>query len=293
MKRNNLFTLALFCLIYLAGFTQNTYPMENNSITLPNGSQIQYEIGGSGSTTLLFLHGWCIHTGYWEQQLAHFAPKYRVVAMNLPGFGRSTATREEWTIENYSEDVTAFIDALDLKNVVLVGHSMSSEIALETAIHPNPRLVGIICVDNFKYVDVTWPEEDMQQMKAFFANLEANYAEMATGYAAQQLFTPETPEAVKNAVLKNIAEADPHISATSLIHLMQYSETEAEKLEKLPFTFYMINSDMPPTMEGGLKARCKNGYHLENVMGTGHYPMAEKPSEFNQQLEKVLTHMGR
>lgn len=294
MIRNIFLMLVWLCCFSVAGRAQNIPTMENNHLSIRNGKvTIEYFSQGEGPTTLLLLHGWCINATYWMPQIEHFSPNYRVVAMNLPGFGWSSAEREEWTIEEYAADLTAFMEVLNLENVVLVGHSMSSEIVVETAIQNNPRIVGVVCVDNFKFVDVAWPEEEVKQMWEFFGKLEANYAELATGYAAGSLFTPNTPIEVKNNVLQNIADADPHISATSLIHLMKYSETEAAKLEQLPHTFYLINSDMPPTDEIGLKNRCKNGYHLETVMGTGHYPMAEKPEEFNAKLESVLGKMGR
>jgi sigma-B regulation protein RsbQ len=54
---------------------------------------------------------------------------------------------------------------------------------------------------------------------------------------------------------------------------------------------YLINNDSIPTNEAGLKNHCKNGFQVETISATGHYPMIEKPEEFNLLLEKVLSEM--
>jgi pimeloyl-ACP methyl ester carboxylesterase len=87
---------------------------------------------------------------YWENQVEYFSENYNVYAIDLPGFGKSKAERTNWTIEEYANDVTAFIDTMNLKNVVIIGHSMAGEIMLQTALTNNPKIVGVVGVDNFK-----------------------------------------------------------------------------------------------------------------------------------------------
>ncbi len=92
---------------------------------------------------------------------------YSVYAIDLPGFGKSKAERINWTIEEYANDVTAFIDTMNLKNVVIIGHSMAGEIMLQTALTNNPKIVGVVGVDNFKLIDVEFTPEEMEQMTFF------------------------------------------------------------------------------------------------------------------------------
>jgi pimeloyl-ACP methyl ester carboxylesterase len=65
-----------------------------------NNTTIAYNQYGTGDTTLLFVHGWCINKEYWNDQSKYFSDKYKVVTLDLPGFGSSGKNRSEWTFEN-------------------------------------------------------------------------------------------------------------------------------------------------------------------------------------------------
>jgi pimeloyl-ACP methyl ester carboxylesterase len=99
------------------------------------GVNIAYTDNGKGDTTLLFVHGWCINKSYWTNQVSYFGKKYRVVTIDLPGFGQSGKNRTVWNAISYGRDVDSVISQLNLKNVVLIGHSMAGDIVLEAAVN--------------------------------------------------------------------------------------------------------------------------------------------------------------
>jgi len=253
--------------------------------------EINYFQQGQRDTTLLFLHGWCIDGTYWKNQVDYFSKAYHVVAIDLPGFGKSKAERTNWTVEEYANDVTAFIDTMNLKNVVIIGHSMAGEIMLQTALTNNPKIAGIVGVDNFKLIDVAFSPEQMKQMTDFFPMLEKDFKNSAPGYADMMLFHPTTSKEVKDRVKTDFANSDSVIGYGTFMNQMQYAYTDAQRLEQLNYQLYLINSDGFPTNEAGLKNHCKNGFQVETISATGHYPMIENPAEFNLILEKVLTGM--
>jgi pimeloyl-ACP methyl ester carboxylesterase len=266
--------------------------MTAKQITIRNNQvEINYFQQGQGNTTLLFLHGWCIDGTYWENQVECFSENYNVYAIDLPGFGKSKAVRTHWTIEEYADDVAAFIDAMNLKNVVIIGHSMAGEIMLQTALSNNPKIVGIVGVDNFKLIDVVFTPEQIKQMNDFFPLLENDFKNSAPAYADMMLFHPSTSKEVKDRVKTDFANSDSVIGYNTIITQMQYSSADAQRLEQLNYKLYLINSDSFPTNETGLKNHCKNSFQVETINATGHYPMIEKPAEFNLILEKVLTNM--
>jgi pimeloyl-ACP methyl ester carboxylesterase len=253
--------------------------------------EINYFHQGQGDTTLLFLHGWCIDATYWKNQVDYFSKNYNVYAIDLPGFGKSNAERTNWTIEEYANDVTAFIDTMKLKNVVIIGHSMAGEIMLQTALTNNPKIAGLVGVDNFKFIDLAFTPEQMKQMTDFFPRLQSDFKNAAPAYADMMLFHPTTSTEVKDRVKTDFANCDSVIGYGTFMNQMQYAYTDAQRLEQLNYKLYLINSDGFPTNETGLKKHCKNSFQVETIAATGHYPMIEKPAEFNILLEKVLTGM--
>lgn len=253
-----------------------------------NRVEINYLQKGEGETTLLFLHGWCINGMYWENQIDYFAGRYSVCAIDLPGFGKSKAERTNWTIEEYANDVTAFIETLNLKKVVLIGHSMAGEIMLQTALYNNPRIIGVVGVDNFKFIDVAFSPEVSKQITDFFPMLEKDFKNAAPFYADLMLFHPTTPNEVRERVKNDFASCDAVIGYNSFMNFMKYSATDAQKLEQLNYRLFLVNSSGSPTNESGLANHCKKGFQVEAVSATGHFPMIEKPADFNLLLDSCI-----
>jgi pimeloyl-ACP methyl ester carboxylesterase len=291
MNRKAILIIVIASLLLNSSKAQTTKSMTAKQITIREKVVINYYHQGQGDTTLLFLHGWCINGMYWKNQVDYFSKTYNVFAIDLPGFGKSQAERTNWTIEEYASDVTAFIDTMNLKNVVIIGHSMAGEIMLQTALSNNPKIIGIVGVDNFKIIDVAFSSEQMKQMTDFFPLLEKDFKNSAPEYADMMLFYPTTSKEVKDRVKTDFANNDSVIGYATFMNQMQYASTDAQRLEQLNYKLYLINSDGFPTNETALKNHCKNNFQVETISATGHYPMIEKPVEFNLILEKVLTGM--
>ena len=292
MNKKAFFLMVIASLLGSVSQAQTLKSMTAKQVTIRDKQvEINYFQQGQGDTTLLFIPGWCIDGTYWENQVDYFSKSYNVFAIDLPGFGQSKAERTNWTVEEYAKDVTAFIDAMDIKNVVIIGHSMAGEIMLQTALSNNPKIVGLVGVDNFKLIDVVLTPEQMKEMTDFLPMLEKDFKNSAPAYADMMLFHPTTSQEVKDRVKTDFANSDSIIGYGTIITQMEYANADAQRLEQLNYKLYLINSNGFPTNETGLKNHCKNGFQVENIAATGHYPMIEKPTEFNLLLEKVLTLM--
>lgn len=292
MNKKAILLIVIVSLLVSVSKAQTQERMTAKQVTIRDKQvEINYLQKGQGDKTILFLHGWCIDGTYWKNQVEYFSKNYSIYAIDLPGFGKSKAERTNWTIEEYANDVTAFIDSMNLKNVVIVGHSMAGEIMLQTALTNNPKIVGIVGVDNFKVIDVEFTPEQMKQMTDFFPMLERDFKNSAPVYADMILFHPTTSKEVKDKVKTDFANSDSVIGYGTFINQMQYANKDAQRLEQLNYKLFLINSDGFPTNETGLKIHCKNSFQVETISATGHYPMIEKPKEFNLILEKVLTEM--
>ena len=251
-----------------------------------DGVFINHKSYGDGQYTLLFVHGWCIDQTYWSNQVEALNTDYRVVTIDLPGFGESGINRETWNIETYGSDVHAVIDQLQLDNVILVGHSMGGDIVLEAALH-NKKVIAVVGVDNFKQVGDEFTEEMEAEINAFMEMLKSNFSEIAPAYAESVLFHPSTDSLVKIRVMEDFKTNNPETAISSLEELFKYAYIEPERLSKLKQKLYLINSDATPTNTDGL-ANTGVAYEVMDINSTGHYPMIEKPKEFNSILKQVI-----
>jgi non-heme chloroperoxidase len=92
-------------------------------VTTSDGTEIYYTEGGQGRP-VVFSHGWPLSSDAWQVELKRFADAgYRVIAHDRRGHGRSTKTFHGNDMETYARDLGSVLDALDLHDVVLIGHS--------------------------------------------------------------------------------------------------------------------------------------------------------------------------
>jgi pimeloyl-ACP methyl ester carboxylesterase len=104
---------------------------------------------------VVFLHGWLVKASVWNPIIERLARlgQYRIYALDLPGFGKSQAVKDDFDLEAYCEVVRGFLQKLDLKNTVLVGHSFGGRIAIKlTAEHPE-LIKKLILVDSAGFTD--------------------------------------------------------------------------------------------------------------------------------------------
>src|SRR4051812_39739445 len=114
----------------------------------PDGTEIAFDVRGTGQPTVVLVHGGSCDRTYWQAQLGPLARQGPGVTVDLAGDGES-GVGADWSIERFGLDVVAVVDRLDLTDVVLVGHSMGGEVVLEAALRLRARVRGIVWVDTY------------------------------------------------------------------------------------------------------------------------------------------------
>ena len=116
-----------------------------------DGVRTRYVDIGDAEETIIFIHGFSSSLFSWRTCLEPISKSYRVIALDLKGFGFSDKPQSEYTTDEYVDFVIAFMDALKLKKATLCGNSMGGGIAWRTALeHPN-RVEKLILVDASGY----------------------------------------------------------------------------------------------------------------------------------------------
>lgn len=250
---------------------------------------LNYTLTGKGDTTLVFVHGWGINEDYWSNQVDAFSDRYQILTLDLPGHGKSPLKKDSLTIEEYGVAVATLISELDLKNVVLIGHSMSGNVNLRAYIQIPDRVVGFIGVDNLQMVGHTLTEGEAQQTNAYLQQFKNDYANTVSQYALGFLFHVQTDSLVKKRVITDIAALNPAFAIATLRALI-FNEPpfEREALPQLKMPLLLIVSEGSIGDESSLQTYCKNGFKYWSIANTGHYPMIEQTEEFNARLNDAL-----
>jgi len=118
-----------------------------STITTKDGVDIYYKDWGSGQP-IVFSHGWPLNSDSWESQMFHLANNgFRVIAHDRRGHGRSSQPWDGNDMDHYADDLAAVIDALDLKNAILVGFSTGGgEVARYVGRHGTKRVAKLVLV---------------------------------------------------------------------------------------------------------------------------------------------------
>ena len=121
--------------------------MSTNTITTKDGTQIYFKDWGEGPV-VTFSHGWPLNADAWDGQM-HFLARngFRAIAHDRRGHGRSTQSSSNNDMNGYADDLAALFEALDLKNVTMVGHSTGGgEVARYIGRHGTKRVAKAVLI---------------------------------------------------------------------------------------------------------------------------------------------------
>lgn len=116
---------------------------------------------GSGEETILLIHGLASNAGFWRYAIPELAKNYRVIAVDLPGYGKSDKGDFDYGMKFYADEILGLINELNLSNVHLAGHSMGGQIALTFALNYPDRVNKLVLaspagVEKFKPGEADW-----------------------------------------------------------------------------------------------------------------------------------------
>jgi non-heme chloroperoxidase len=118
-----------------------------STITSKDGTEIYYKEWGEGPV-VTFSHGWPLSSDAWDGQMLFLAQNgYRVVAHDRRGHGRSSQASSGNDMNGYADDLAAIIEALDLQNATLIGHSTGGgEVTRYIGRHGSKRVAKVVLI---------------------------------------------------------------------------------------------------------------------------------------------------
>jgi sigma-B regulation protein RsbQ len=240
-----------------------------------DGAKIHYVNYGKGSDALVLIHGWTQSIDAWRDQIPELAKRNRVIAIDLPGHGKSDKPEVKYSMDYFARAVEAVMRDAKVNRAVLVGHSMGTPIARQFYRKYPDKTLAIVIVDG-----ALKPFGDAAMMNNLIAGLRSpNYketiAQMFTGLSGPSL-APEIKERITAATMST-----PQPVLVSAMEGMADPTIWGDDKINVPVLAVMAkNPFFPPNIEEMSRPLVPN---LEFQMweGVGHFLMMEKPKEFN------------
>ncbi len=259
-----------------------------------NGVNTYYETAGQGET-IAMVHGYTGSSQDWASQIPFLAEKYRVLAPDLRGHGRSAAPAQEeaYTMPIFAADVYGLLTQLGVRKCCLMGHSMGGFTALEFALAHQEMLAALVLVDTSSgqfarapgFPELRRKLDELARIQGLNAAFEYD---AANNPARIDRFTrhPEQKEISRQKVLR--MSVDGYIYAGKAMSKWRPLTSRLSEI-KVPTLLFWGNEDAPfydaiMTMRNGVA-----GAQMVTVNGCGHSPHEEAPAVFNQALAKFLS----
>lgn len=228
--------------------------------------------------TLLFIHGLGCNSNYWKAQKEYFSKNHQVVTVDLAGHGLSDSDRNNFTINQFANDIVAVIDELQLTNVVLIGQSIGSAAAIESTLIRPDKVIANIAVNSFDS-NKQWPKAS--EIEATMHPYKENFYKTIYPQIKDK-FAPYTDKALIYKIAKDIALTPPDIGISSLENMFLWMANDyTNSRSKLTVPLIHINS-LPNS-----KIDTKQNIFIP-IKTSAYFLPLEAPNKFNQALELAL-----
>lgn len=255
---------------------------------LDGGIEIAYDDVGAGQP-LLFIHGWPHNRTLWAAQLSGLPTHARCIAPDLRGFGGSSVS-PPYTIDQYADDLAAFLRVLGIDRAVVCGVSMGGYVALSMLRRHAPLLRALILTSTRATADSPEAREKRMRLIAFVRDhgVEALAGRQLKAMVGQTTFNSR-PDVLES--LRLLMASAP---AEGVIGALEAMSGRPDSTALLPGigmpTLVVSGSEDTFTPPGELRALASAipGGRLETIQGAGHVCCYERPAAYNHVVSEFL-----
>jgi sigma-B regulation protein RsbQ len=253
-------------------------------------------VSGRGERVMLFAHGFGCDQAMWRFVAPAFEQDYRVVLLDYVGSGKSDWSAYDLTryatLHGYARDLLDVIEAFDLKDVLFVGHSVSSMIGMLAAIEAPDRFRRLIMIgpspcyvnDAAGYVGGF----ERKDIDGLLELMEKNYIGWAQFLAPVVMKNPQNPE-LAGELEASFCATDPQVTRQfARATFLSDNRADLGKL-RVPSLILQCSDDaVAPDAVGRYLAEALPGSTFCQMSATGHCPQMSHPAETSQLMKDYL-----
>lgn len=239
-----------------------------------------YQVTGDSDTTVFLLHGLFGSKDYWRFHTKRLAERgYRVVAWDAPGYGLSPLP-SEFSLPSLAAAHARLVEHVGSKTNVIFGHSMGGQLTPKIYSLIPDKISALVIVATIGYFGNRTPEE-----QAAFIRDRAAAAAAGSEKLVSDMFGPGAAGEEVDLVREVAGRTPPDTVKAALEAVRTYPEAEAVAAIRgirVPTLLVAGGEDKTGHPDGMKRVQAMiPGAEFAVTAGSGHYPWAEKPAEFN------------
>jgi len=251
-----------------------------------SGVDIHYEIAGEGPAMVL-IHAIPFDHTLWLYQIAHFSTWFRVIAVDLRGFGRSAKVTAPYSFEDMARDVLGVMDTEQVERAVVMGCSIGSKLAL---------LLGGIWPERFQAViqvgGNSGPQDLKRRIEGYGSEPFPSYRRAHLRFGNRDGFGDEP---IGRYLHDMFSERDPWHDPEAIFAVfraLSMGDARPYLSDYRPPTL-IINGEFDAARPRGEEtAKLIPGSRYNVLAGTGHACMIEDPAGFDALVVAFLREYG-
>jgi pimeloyl-ACP methyl ester carboxylesterase len=251
------------------------------------GAKIHYLDTGSGKDVVLLLHAFPLHSGMWSRQIAALSPRYRVIAPDYPGLGKSTPRPEPSTMEALAEQVLEVLGGAQVDRAVVVGLSMGGYLAFELHRRRPGLFRGLALCDTRAGADTP---EGAANREAFARNALEKGLHWVADEMTPKLLRPQPDPAAVKEIRHLIGQGTPAGVAAAQRGMARRPDSTPTLATIGCPTLVVVGAEdvLTPPPEAERMAAGIKGSRLVKIPGAGHMPNVEQPAAFDAALLEFI-----
>jgi sigma-B regulation protein RsbQ len=254
------------------------------------------KVFGNGTQPMLFAHGFGCDQTMWRFVTPAFEKDYRIVLFDYVGSGNSDSAAYDFerysTLEGYAQDVLEICEALDLREVIFVGHSVSSMVGVLAANQAPDRFSRLIMVGpSPRYINDEGYVGGFERadIEGLLDLMDKNYIGWANFLAPVVMKNDERPE-LSRELNESFCSTDPKITRR-FAETTFFSDNRADlPALRVPSLILQCSEDaIAPADVGNYLHQVTPGSTLRLLAATGHCPHISHPVETIEAIREYLS----
>ncbi len=242
--------------------------------------KVHYYDVGTGNDALFFVHGWACDATFWREQY-HAFPNRRVLALDLPGHGRSGKPQTAYTMELFARAIDAVLQDAKVERAIIIGHSMGAPVGREFyRIFPE-KTTALVIIDGA--LRRMFSSEQAQRLQE---QLRSDYPATARRMVDGMLM-PVRDASLRHQVREVMLATPGHVAVSAMQAMTNEASYHGDPI-KVPLLAVLAKSPFwAPDTEQFLRSLAPDlEFHM--MEDVSHFLMLEKPDELNTLIRDFI-----